>query len=364
MAVGCAEERVHLPIIEQSERLVLRGPSDIAVCGGTFQYMEDFVVDIQDVLAPTASPPLVTHTWVPSGLDVDVLDFCNARVGGCAWGADSYHHRLVSKHELVHASRPGTRASIFEEGVATMFGEFNGSEIASRDELLQELIAPTGEFLDARLYERSGRFVSFLVAIGGVKTFFEFDSRLRTEEGYDGRHASSWDPLLADIYGLNFEELWSEYEGYPDCSPYQFHWSLRHCPEIDSSDEGVLKLEPLFSPEREGAEYVVADFACDSPEVVGPDGSGRWFRSREFVIQVPTVIGVWFRLVGDVRSDSYAFLSPCGNCWGGDYIALGDRRRGASGPWLGEHERYVLTLIQSHGDDGDQPGELGIRVSY
>ena len=363
MLSACVESRIDLPVIEASERFVLRGPEEPPICGGSFAHMEDMVVYIQDELLPNEPPRTVTHTWVPFGFDEEYEDICGPGFLACVDdGTKSYDRRLASAHELVHASRPGFPSRILEEGVATMFGEIVSSAMAPRDELYGELTEPSGD-LSGRLYERSGHFVSFLVALVGAQEFFEFDSRLRTQRG-SGKRAPGWDPLFVEFFGLTFEELWADYADYPDCSPRQFHWSVTRCPEIDTVNDGVVILEPDFGTEIREENSVVADFSCSSSEVVGPDGRGDWFRVREFVIQVPTLVLPQLYLVGDVKPGSRAVLSPCGNCWGGEAFVLNEERRKVLDLGIYDDERFVLTLVQPHAEDGDEPGELGVLVSY
>ena len=360
---ACAESRIDLPVIEASERLVLRGPEEPPICGGSFAHMEDMVVYIQDELLPNEPPRTVTHTWVPFGFDEEYEDICGPGVLACVDnGTESYDRRLASAHELVHASRPGFPSRILEEGVATMFGEIVSGAMAPRDELYGELTEPSGN-LSGRLYERSGHFVSFLVALVGAEGFFEFDSRLRTQREM-GKRAPGWNPLFVEFFGLTFEELWADYGDYPDCSPRRFHWSVTRCPEIDTVIDEVVMLEPGLGNEIREESSVVVDFSCASSEVVGPDGRGNWFRMREFVIQVRAVAIPRFYLVGDVRPGSRAVLSSCGNCWDGEVIVLNEEHSEVFSPGVDFDERLVLTLMQPHGEDGDEPGELGVLVSY
>lgn len=136
-ALGCSDDRP--PIREASDHLILRVPSDLEVCGGTFSTMESEVIRLRGLFGATPGP--VDYAWMPRTHYASEDFPCMLSIAdGCASGLNVYDRSIANTHELVHAARAAMPAA-FEEGLATLLAPANRpvQALAPRDELLDAL---------------------------------------------------------------------------------------------------------------------------------------------------------------------------------------------------------------------------------
>jgi hypothetical protein len=359
LLAACTEEVELPPIRDRSDSLVLRTPSDLPVCAGTFDAMEAEVLQIQEMFG---SPPVtVDYSWMPQSHYTDEEFPCDGSTWGCAPGSHAYVRTLMSTHELMHASRSSWLPSVLEEGLAALHdpAQSRTAEVmASRAELLDVLEG--GESNGYEQYERAAHFVSFLFAQYGRETFMKFEERVRWDT-YAHRPLWEWKADFEAVYGDSFEQVWETYATYPDCAPAQFHLPLSVCSMLGTPTQAAT-LTPAFM-EAPGAEATFTRaLDCDDDEVVGPFVfyNGPLTRSAVYAIEIDNWLGgtVWLDLTGDLIGANRAILTNCGNCWTGSALFASTGTPSAyvtlqSGP-------YVLMLYR----DFDTAGEFGITLSF
>lgn len=349
-------------MVKSSSRLILRAPTDLEICAGTFASMEAEVIELQSRFG--VDPNLVDYAWMPESHYDDEALPCNLSTFACSIGNNVYARTLASTHELVHASRPSLPA-VLEEGLATLLSvprTNDVGEMATRDELLTALELGTWEQAsDERgVYERSAHFVSFLLAAWGHDKFADFERRVRGASSNREQPLAKWEADFEDIYGEPFSAVWQEYADYPDCGLAQYHLPLTACTMVA---DGALSasLRPAFMTDTEDAEFSDS-LACADAHVFGPRQllDGATVRAANFAVEVDNWIGgsVHVTLTGAASERSRLLLTNCGDCWDGSASMLtgsspSELLNIQSGP-------YALILFA----EIDAHGELGVRLRY
>ena len=352
-ALGCSEYD-RPPIREASEHLILRIPSELDVCGGTFSIMENEVIRIRELFG--AMPGAVDYAWMPFSHYAPEDFPCTTiatNASGCASGLQVHDRAIANTHELVHAARAQIPVA-FEEGLATLLGppERRRVEPASRDELLN---AMTGSWhLDESLYERAAHFVSYLIAAEGMDIFIEFDHRVRTiKDAYIAPFAQ-WSGTFEDVYDATFEEIWAGYAQYPDCPAVQFHLPLTACAALVEQAPEATLVTAWGEPGPDGS--FLRSSSCEQDGVVG----GEPVRWSTHVVELDILFaeagGTGVTLIGEAASGTRAILSNCGDCWSGSAASVSTNEPFAfadlrSGP-------HALVLIQAI----DEVGPVGIEI--
>ena len=247
---GCADDR--LPIREASEHLILRVPSGLEVCGGTFSTMESEVIRIRELFGARAGT--VDYTWMPRSHYGREEFPCVMGASGCAGGLLVFDRAIANTHELVHAARSGMPAA-FEEGLATLLTAPIAPEtpLAPREQLFDALVGSWPE--DGALYPRAAHFVSFLIADEGIDTFGEFDRRVRYIKGTRDATFAEWVGVFEDVYGATFEEMWTAYADYPDCPAVQFHRPLTACAALAERTPEATLVAPFLGEAGPDASF-------------------------------------------------------------------------------------------------------------
>lgn len=356
---ACADEVELPPIQKQSESLVLRAPSDLPVCGGTFDTMEAEVLQIQEMFG---SPPVtVDYSWMPQSHYTNEEFPCDSSPWACSPGSTVYARTLMSTHEIVHASRTLLLPSVLEEGLATLLDPAQSrtaEAMASREELLEILENGTPDGYDQ--YERLAHFVSFLFAQYGRETFIELEERVRWDT-YAHRPLAEWDAGFEAVYGESFEQAWETYATYPDCAPAQFHLPLTACSMLENASPSATLIPAFMEAPGPEATFTRA-LECDDEEVVGPFVfyNGPLTRAAVYPIEIDNWLGgtVWLDLTGELVGASRAILTNCGNCWDGSALFVSSGNPSAyvtlqSGP-------YALMLYR----DLEASGDFGITLSF
>lgn len=341
------------PIHERSESLILRSPSDLPVCKGTFAKMEAEVIHIQKMFGSAPEP--VDYSWMPeSHYSADEFP-CDFQAFGCAASFSVYARTLASTHELVHSARSGSLPSVLEEGLATLLDvpmDADAGVMASRAILLEALEAGTWSLAPDinGLYERLAHFTSFLFAQYGQEKFLEFEANVRWDD-YAYRPRSEWARGFEAVYGASFDEAWADYADYPDCPPAQFHLPLTQCAMLATGPvDARLVPEDTFTRTLE----------CSDDEVVGPIVSYNrsMVRSASYVVDLHSHLAgtVEIAWTGQPSQADRAVLTNCGNCWDGSAAFLsGSELHTSSKLRAGRH---ALILYR----DLDATGEFGIEL--
>jgi hypothetical protein len=366
--VSCGGGYEAPPVIQQSEHLILRGPPDLEVCGGTFSKMESEVMLIRALFGEAPGP--VDYAWLPvEHYVLDDFPCAPFTDNACAYGSSVYARTLASTHELVHASRKFGLPTVLEEGLATVLSDpqyQNTDVLVPREEPLDALT--TSSWANASsvhgLYERSAHFVSFLFAAEGMDKFIEFERRVQaTGDDSDVHDASfaQWAMHFEEVYGQTFDDAWEAYQEYPDCPPAQYHHPVAACAALEDWNTEI-SIVPAFGGESASDASFARRIECDQAGVFGPmvyygDDATR---ASMFVLDVDVWLPftIFASLAGETGKGSRAILTNCGDCWDGS-ASMVSQSSPKDLPNL-QSGRHALVLYQAI----DEPGEVGIELSF
>jgi hypothetical protein len=358
---ACADDVDLPPIRQQSEWLVLRGPTELQICDATFSTMEAEVMQISEMFG--SGPVTVDYSWMPKPQYQPEDLPCD--IGwACSTNRDVYAPTLMMTHELVHAAR-WSLPSVLDEGLATLLevaSDRDADAMASREILREALEVGTYELAPdpPALYERLAHFVSFLFAQYGRDTFLEFEKRVRWET-YAHRPLSQWAADFEAVHGESFEQAWETYATYPDCPPAQYHLPLTACSMLETRPPDASLL-PAFILEPGPEAIFTRAMECDDGEVGGPVVfNGSLTRSATYRVDIDNHFGgtVWFDLTGEITDASRVIVTDCGNCWEGAGVFLSRKYDGGANLQSGPNPHAVILYR-----DLDATGEFGIVTHF
>jgi hypothetical protein len=302
----------------------------IQVCGGTFEALDRHAALVREALL-LEGDGVVEYSIGDQELlnagctaaPVDAFIACASRPEGHVFTTEPF-----LRHEIVHATRIldpalSRRSSIFEEGLATMFGEDdlgNGTGPLMVRELFED--AHVGDGIE---YFGAGHAMAILLDRHGVRAFRDFDELARM---------MNEDAAFAEVFDETKEEFADISESMPICEQSQWWMPLLECdgePTTVDPDTGLLTL--------------TGNVSCGEPDVQGPE-NGRMWTSRRF------------------RLDSHAWR------WNYEFDMPEDATLEIVGCHGGCPERFayigVKYQIWGFGDDalGDlEPGDYFLRMS-
>ncbi len=257
------------------------------VCGGTLSDLDARAGALIDRFG--AGKRTIHYYYIPDDLD----PFCAVPAEGCAKGDRIYAKHVPMQHELVHAARASKLPPVFEEGLATFWGDpWPIAATVPREDL--ESLFETQAIDTQQEYERAAHFVAFLDELGGSLGLLELD-RLLDEDS----SAAEIDAALLEIYGADLRALLTQYQDYPEC---------RGTVEVSPYCEGEAPMLP-----QETTELSV-ELGCDTTDSVGPFYDAMCI---DGVVKLgPTVSGTRFiALTGDAAGNGgKVLLRSCMPC--------------------------------------------------
>lgn len=260
LGFGCQPPEPELPpIVWEGEHLRYRSDESVdAICGGTFQHLDERVAHIAEIFN---LPPevVVDYSWTPGEA---LGEYCESSLG-CAIDRSAFSKMASDEHELFHATRGAAAYPGLEEGLAVMYGdnrrlpgEVNGN--------IEEVLRNSRKFgeIDALNYPRLGHFVSYLRAEFGQDELAALDRRSDISHNYAQLSAS-----IEAEFGVPMEDLLADYTTrYPICQPTQYRYDGFEC-----GSEGLV-----LPPGDDGKIATTIPISCDDPDTLGPRGGKIW----------------------------------------------------------------------------------------
>ena len=192
-------------IVWTGENVALGTEDEHEICGGTLPYLDRRTGELTDRFG--SSDRTINYYFRPDDDD----PFCSDGAVGCTFGADVYARHIPLQHELVHAARASRLPPVFEEGLATHWGDpWPIDDLAPREVLPDLLEAQQLDTVDE--YARAAHFMAFLSERGGIESLLELDELLDPESSN-----GDIEDALAAIYGAGLPDLVDEYQSYPEC---------------------------------------------------------------------------------------------------------------------------------------------------
>jgi hypothetical protein len=331
--LGCTPEELPLPpVVWEGEMVRVRmDDPGIRVCGGTFEALDRHAALVREALLLEGDGVIeysigdqdFVHAGCP-GAPVDIFVGCASRPEGNVFTTEPFH-----PHEIVHAARIhdpqiGYRSSVFEEGLATMFGSDdlgNGTGPLRVRELFEDAHVAGGiEYFGA------GHAMANLLDRHGMDSFRAFDELARTVNE---------DEAFMEIFGESKEEFAVVAEAMPICEQSKWWVPLLEC-------DG----EPITADPETGLLTFTGNLSCAEPDVNGPENDQMW-TSRRFRLDSQTTR--WSSYDFDFPEDATLEIVSCDGGCPERFAYIGTR-----------------TQVGGFGDDalGDlEPGEYFLRVS-
>ena len=338
---GCAYEEP--PISWEGEIIRFGADDPEAVCGDSLEWMDARAVALAETFSAAGAEvyPQVDFYWVPESWWEQ--DACSAETAH-ACTVDNVIHSLSvpQEHELVHALRRKKLPRVFEEGLATLYGDLGFTPVPSPRERLQVMLEDDWDSTHED-YARAGHFVGFLVERYGLDPLLEMGEYA----GFDASWSKTQSAFAA-AYGFSLQDALVEYEEYPECSP--LNWM--------NVDIACMQEPVVIDPPHGSGEVVFSQqIACGEPDVRGPLW-GSMFTETTIELTNQFDSGMFVRLLGDENSEAKIVLSGCGGCPDAAWVWLGD---GVPERFLHlPAGRYVLRMFRPI----DDPGESGVSFSY
>lgn len=336
LLVACQPD---LPEVTWTGKIIRFGathPED--VCGDSLEWMDARAGHLAEALGP-GTRSTIDFFWLS-----DVSPWCGHGSAGCGDGGQVKSTYVPHEHEIVHALRKDFLPAVFEEGLATMYGDIGWADaqgnIESRERLLE--ILETSDPVTNEDYARAGHFVSFLIERDGLEPLRELAELADYHDDIaEVRKA------FEQAYGITLDQALEEYEDYPEC--IDLAWMSREIacreatttiyPNIDAPVEFTMPVE------------------CGVEGTYGP--MDRFIFSEAVLDIEPEYPGLPMniRLTGDIDGGvSAAFVSCDGGC--GEAIAYWIRHDTFQQPFL-PAGRYVVRFYRLI----DSPGEVGLEFS-
>lgn len=336
---GCQEP--DLPeVVWRGEIIDFAATSLDGVCGESLAWSDARAAALQAVFAP-ATRERIDYFWIP-----DIWEdhaWCSAGNGACTINERILTPSVPDEHEMVHAIRRERLPAVFEEGLASMFGDIGWARYpASRERLLE--ILDSSDPVDFADYARAGHFVSFLIERDGLDALAE----LASMSSYDDSIARVRESF-EQVYGVSLAQVLDEYANYPEC--VDLAWKDRR---IACSGEATDLLEPALGADAQ----FVQELECGQAHVLGPSGDLMFTETLLDIEPGLQNFPLHLSLIGDIDGEVSAALVSCdGGC--GDATAIWLYPSSFEQPIL-PPGRYLLRLFRRV----DDPGELGISLTF
>ncbi len=226
---GCAEPAPRPPLTWSGEHLDYGEIGEVPrLCGGTLQYMDEFVGIIQD-RAQADPEARAVYYLAPDGWDAE---WCPADGFGCSLGNVAFGRAVPLEHELVHAALQdvvGDGDRVLGEGLAEAWGSVL-SEAPPFEGEISELLEDSSGQLDTVLYPRAGHFVSFLLKEFGTTPVL--DAMAMTAIDADEERVES---AFLSAFGTDLTSIVDAYAEYPECHSKAYSEAVWACTTLASS---------------------------------------------------------------------------------------------------------------------------------
>jgi hypothetical protein len=242
----------------ESDSFEVWASDGLEACGGTFEYVEGWLVAFRGRVGEHGNPAKHRFYWL-SQEEYD-RDRCSGR-NACAYSRSNviYSTLIPIEHEIVHTELDARPPSILREGAAEVFGSIESpfiTEIADLDLLLD------AEQISGYGYPTAGRFSRFIIERHGLDSYFELYQALDGAQGRDAFAAG-----VADVLGVELPTLVADFEQSSPCSVDRWRYFDHEC--------SALPLTPWQSPTR-WADAI--DLSCAAADVIGPRRELVWTR--------------------------------------------------------------------------------------
>jgi hypothetical protein len=326
--------------VARGEHVEVWASEGLEVCGGNVEHMDRFVKRFREVVGPRPEAEALHRYYVLDEEDwADWADVggCPENVAGCAVQRRTIYARVApSTHELVHAEIAADGYSLFEEGIAEVFGDGPPDAWPLSYEIVGLL-----QLRDAKLpsgaYERAAHFARFLIERHGIDGFLRLRDATVRDDTFD---ELEW--AFETTLGSSIERELAAYQGYTAwCQNAGYRLALLECETPPTP----------WTDERSFVERV--DLTCANEDVLGPF-HGEIFAFRAFeVVQLEEYD---IELEATDTAKARAWIVKCGS-----------RCRG----WAGDGVEYPLEppqiVIEAHAGERREailyPGRYWVRMS-
>ncbi len=258
LASACDEEGLpHVGTLQyESESFEVWASDGLQACGGTYEYMEDWLAAFRARVGAHGDPAKHTFYWVgPADFE---LELCTTGVA-CAYPTSNviYSTIIPAEHEIVHAELDAQPPSVLVEGAAEVFGSvaspFTISTMSIDPLLDDEQIPGIG-------YQTAGRFSRFIIERHGLDAYFALYAAL---DGVYEREAFA--KAVKDTLGVELSALVEDFESVSPCSVAHWRYYDHECTSVP--------LTPWESPTRWSEDI---DLSCAADDVIGPRRGLVW----------------------------------------------------------------------------------------
>lgn len=257
---ACQEEGLpHFGTLQYESDAFEAWTSDgLEACGGTFEYMETWLVAFRERVGEHDNPARHTFYWLSE--EDFATEPCSAGFA-CAFPRSNviYSTIIPHEHEIVHTELDARPPSILREGAAEVFGSIESpfeTEVADLDPLLD------ADQIPGYGYPTAGRFSRFIIERHGLDAYFELYEHLDGARGRDAIAAG-----VDDVLGVELSTLVADFEQSSPCSVDRWRYFDRECT--------TLPLTAWKSAARWAEEI---DLSCAAPDVIGPRRDLVWTR--------------------------------------------------------------------------------------
>jgi len=157
-------------------------------------------------------------------------DRFGASTAACALGGVVATTKLPHRHEISHAVKGTSCATLLEEGWATLYGDYYKAALTTGDIRVAAASVNEGGPLPGEYYPLAARFVAFLIETYGQAGF-------RRVCELDSNTMAAVDAAMVEVYGKSFSEIADEFDGYPE-------WSLSELRQDQACEDGELVSSP------------------------------------------------------------------------------------------------------------------------
>lgn len=340
MVAALAACQPELPPISWEGKMISFAANDPeAVCGGTLEWMDARAIAMKGVFGEGTYDAL-EYYWVP-----DLWweqPWCREPAAGCADEDRVYSEYVPHEHELAHALRRDGLPAVFEEGLASVFGDMGWAREAAPRERLAEMLE-TSSIAGHADYSRAGHFVAFLIETYGLDPLGRLAELGARRDSY-----SKVSEDFEEAFGVSLDQALIDYADFPECDPVA--WMSKDI----ACALPAIPLAPSFDADAE----LLLDIDCGASDVQGPISNFMFTETTLDIHQQIAGLPLWLELKGDIGPETSALLFSCGGCSDSTVIWLTDGRP-VEQLFL-PAGRYVLRMFRPV----DDPGQLGISLSH
>ncbi len=287
------------PVVWTGRRIEIATNGRALECGGSRAFLDRFADALIDEQGLEVEEGRKARIYLLTPEELEDLEFCPSGTV-CGYGRFAYTDQALDKHELVHAVRGaayGTELpapSLFEEGLATLYGGSRGRREAEGRDVLAGLAAAEDGVngrISTRWYPVGADFMDFLARRSSYRVLSEFLEGLVSATKPADVAAS-----FEEFFGSSLDDAVESFQAdFPDCTEISRTRLLVECAREPLLFDEYGRLEPVF------------DLRCDDEQVLGPFGGKMW---RTFTFEVDTSTSIRFRAPYDAEGDDLSLACP------------------------------------------------------